>query len=570
MSFIRSLALGGLALVAGCAAPMAGSPVEVSPAEADRPEPRSSAPQISARSESPPDTLRPLPLDSAARADSLADAFILDLLQTATDPDTTGGDPIEVTWDIDVSSYTSHHRVQFYLNFFQGQARERMGIWLERLPVYEPMIRAALQKANLPGDLVYLALIESGFSNSAVSRSRAVGMWQFMPGTARMFGLRIDRWVDERRDPVKATHAAVRYLTDLTNQFGSPYVAAAAYNGGPGRVSRGLNRLPMRSALVGEGDGASGPSFVDAAFFELADTRYIHAETKDYVPKLIAAALIAKEPERYGFSPKRNPAPYQADSLSVEGAVGIDVVARLAGTPENILRELNPHLLRGITSPGRTTVLRLPPGTGAAAAAGLAVLPPEERVSFLEHVVKRGENFGVIARRYRVSVADLRDANPRVRPTRLQIGQVLVVPTLGGVSAGRTFAAAETREALDAPSPASRSASTHLVRRGETLGAIARRYRVSVAVLQEWNGLRGTAIRAGQRLRVSGAERSTPARGAAQGRVHTVRRGDTLSRIAEQYGVSLRELQSANGLQTSRIRAGDRLTIPSASSSGSR
>jgi len=562
MSVLRSLVLGSLAMVAGCAGPMASSPVVVKPSGADRPEPRSSAPPVSASSESSPDTLRPLPLDSAARADSLADAFILDLLQTATDPDTTGEDPIEVTWDIDVSSYTSHHRVQFYLNFFQGQARERMGIWLERLPVYEPMIRAALQKANLPGDLVYLALIESGFSNSAVSRSRAVGMWQFMPGTARMFGLRIDRWVDERRDPVKATHAAVRYLTNLTNQFGSPYVAAAAYNGGPGRVSRGLKRLPMRSALVEDGDGASGPSFIDAAFFELADTRFIHRETKDYVPKLIAAALIAKEPERYGFSPQRNLAPYAADSLSVEGAVGIDVVARLAGAPEKILRELNPHLLRGITSPGRTTVLRLPPGTGAAAAKALAALPPEERVSFLEHVVRRGENLGIIARRYRVSVADLRDANPRVRPTRLQIGQVLVVPTLGGGSAGRTSAAAAPREVSDAPSPASRSASTHLVRRGETLGAIARRYRVSVAVLQEWNGLRGTTIRAGQRLRVSGAESSAPGRGAAQARVHTVRRGDTLSRIAEKYGVSLQALQSANGLQTSRIRAGARLTIP--------
>ncbi len=557
MSFVRSLFLGGLALVAGCAAPMAGSPVEVPPAGADRPEPRPSAPPVSVGDEpSSGDQILPV-LDSAARADSLADAFILDLLQTATDPDTTG-EAIEVTWDIDVSSYTTHHRVQFYLNFFQSQARERMAIWLERLPVYEPMIRSALQRANLPGDLVYLALIESGFSNSAVSRSRAVGMWQFMPGTARMFGLRIDRWVDERRDPVKATHAAVRYLTDLTNQFGSPYVAAAAYNGGPGRVSRGLNRLPTRSALMEDGDGTSGPSFVDAAFFELADTRYIHSETKDYVPKLIAAALIAKEPERYGFSPQRAVLPYEADSLSVEGAVGIDVVARLAGAPEKTLRDLNPHLLRGITSPGRTTVVRLPPGTGAAAAAGLAALPPEERVSFLEHVVKRGENFAVIARRYRVSVADLRDANPRVRPTRLQIGQVLVVPTLGGSSASRVSArtAAEV-----APSPESTAARTHVVRRGETLGAIARRYRVSVATLQEWNGLRGHTIRAGQRLRVAGGDPSRAANGAS-GRVHKVRSGETLSVIAARYGVSIRALQSANGLRSSRIRAGDRLTIP--------
>lgn len=560
MSFSRTVILAGLTLVVGCAGPMAGPPGQVPPVGADRPEPRSSDPSGPVGAE-PSVGDRHLPVvDSAARADSLADAFILELLQDATDPDTTA-EPIEVTWDIDVSSYTTHHRVQYYLRFFQNQARERMAIWLERLPVYEPMIRTVLQEANLPEDLVYLALIESGFSNSAVSRSRAVGMWQFMPGTARMFGLRIDRWVDERRDPVKATDAAVRYLAALTGQFGSPYVAAAAYNGGPGRVSRGLKRLPMRSALMENGDGASGPSFMDAAFFELADTRYIRPETKDYVPKLIAAALIAKEPERYGFSPQRTAKPYEADSLSVEGAVGIDVVARLAGAPEKVLRELNPHLLRGITSPGRTTVLRLPPGTGAAATAGLAALPPEERVSFLEHVVRRGENLGVIARRYRVSVSDLRDANPRVRPTRLQIGQVLVVPTLGGSPAGRASAPA-TRE-----SP--RSVSTHLVRRGETLGAIARRYRVSVGALQEWNGLRGTTIRAGQRLRVAGPGQGS--RAATSGRVHTVRRGETLSGIAERYGVSIRALQSANGLRSSRIRAGARLTIPgSATPSASR
>jgi len=560
MSFSRTIVLAGLALAAGCAGPMAQSPGQVRPVGADRPEPRSSdspAP-VGAEPSLGGLALAPPVQDSAARADSLADAFILDLLQTASDPDTTA-EAIEVTWDIDVSSYTTHHRVRYYLDFFQKQARERMGIWLERLPVYEPMIRAALQEANLPADLVYLALIESGFSNSAVSRSRAVGMWQFMPGTARMFGLRIDHWVDERRDPVKATAAAVRYLAALTSQFGSPYVAAAAYNGGPGRVSRGLNRLPMRSALMEDGDGAGGPSFVDAAFFELADTRYIRPETKDYVPKLIAAALIAKEPQRYGFTPTRTATPYEADSLSVEGAVGVDVVARLAGAPEKVLREMNPHLLRGVTSPGRTTVLRLPPGTGAAAAEGLALLPPGERVSFLEHVVKRGENLGLIARRYRVSVSDLREANPRVRPAALRVGQVLVVPTLGGGGSSARVAAARN-ETVTARS-ASRTSTTHVVRRGETLGAIARRYRVSVATLQEWNGLRGHSIRAGQRLRVAGVDQSRAANGAS-GRVHKVRSGETLSVIAARYGVPIRALQSANGLRSSRIRAGDRLTIP--------
>src|SRR6266545_881083 len=164
------------------------------------------------------------------------------------------------------------------------------------MPRYEAMIRQRLQAEGLPGDLVYLALIESGFSNTATSRARAVGMWQFMKGTGRLYGLRVDRWVDDRRDPIKATDAAVRHLKDLTGMFGSYYLAAAAYNAGAGRVSRGLNRLP-------DDETDTIPS--DATFFRLYDTKLLRRETKDYVPKLIAAAIIAKEPTRYGFEVTR-------------------------------------------------------------------------------------------------------------------------------------------------------------------------------------------------------------------------------------------------------------------------
>ncbi|MGH7701961.1 MAG: transglycosylase SLT domain-containing protein, partial [Gemmatimonadales bacterium] len=182
-----------------------------------------------------------------------------------------------VTWDIDVATYNSHNRVQYYLDFFQGPARERMAIWLTRLPKYEAMIRARLKEQGLPGDMVYLALIESGFSNTAVSRSRAVGMWQFMKGTGRHYGLRVDRWVDERRDPMKATNAAARHLADLRDRFGSLYLAAAAYNAGAGKVGRGLKRLPEE-----EEDSVNA----DATFFRLYDTKFLRRETKDYVPKL--------------------------------------------------------------------------------------------------------------------------------------------------------------------------------------------------------------------------------------------------------------------------------------------
>src|SRR2546422_7924489 len=188
----------------------------------------------------------------------------------------------EPTLDIDVTNLAAHRRVLEYLEFFQVDASDRFAIWLARLGRYEGMIRERLRAKGLPEDLVYLTLVESGLSNTAVSRARAVGMWQFIAGTARLYGLTVDPWVDERRDPYRATQAAVNYLSDLVQRLGSVYLAAAAYNAGAGRIERGLSRLP------GEPD-----TLTDHTFFQLADRRYLRRETRDYVPKLIAAALIA-------------------------------------------------------------------------------------------------------------------------------------------------------------------------------------------------------------------------------------------------------------------------------------
>ena len=454
------------------------------------------------------------------------------------------------TFDIDVERFNSHNRVQYYLDFFKGGARERFGIWLERMPRYEAMIRARLQAAGLPGDLVYLALIESGFSNTATSRARAVGMWQFMKGTARLYGLRIDRWVDERRDPIRATDAAARHLKDLTEMFGSYYLAAAAYNAGAGRVSRGLNRLP-------DDDNDTIPS--DATFFRLYDTKLLRRETKDYVPKLIAAAMIAKEPTKYGFPTMPPEAAATYDSIVVPDQTGLDVVARLADTTVAAIRELNPQYLRLTTPPGSTSVVRLPTGLGEATALAYADLPVGKRMSYREHVVKSGETVGGLAKRYGVDAADIMASNPRLRSRTLRAGQLVIVPTAGPLPAevARQLAAPEASEG-----------DFHRVRRGETLRLIAGRYGVSQHQLQAWNRLgKSTKLRAGQRLRVSPpdiAARSSKAQTrAAKGHSHVVRPGETLTGLARRYGVSVQALREANGLPgDATLKRGARLKIP--------
>jgi membrane-bound lytic murein transglycosylase D len=432
--------------------------------------------------------------DSAADEavlDELADAAPSEAEAEASDAAIVGNDTKAlanaVAWDIDVETYNSHHRVQWYLEFFLGRGRERMGIWLNRMQLYEPMIRERLAREEMPGDLVYLAMIESGFSNTATSRARAVGMWQFMKGTAKYYDLRVDSWVDERRDPFKATDAAARHLRDLNQRFGSVYLAAAAYNAGSGRVSRGLRRL--RPA-----DSEASP---DAAFFRLYDTRLLRRETKDYVPKLIAAALIAKEPARYGFTVTAAE-PLVYDSIVVPTMTGLDVIARLADTTVAAIRELNPQFLRLATPPAKASVVRLPKGRGSQTIAAYAELPPEKRVTFVEHFVARGETMGHIARKYRVSSRLLAEANPKANPRRLRIGQRLIVPTGGAISSSMA-----RRMADPVPAAGTNTSGFHRVKRGETLSGIADEYGVSQRDLRRWNKLDAKGrIRAGQKLRV--------------------------------------------------------------------
>ena len=396
----------------------------------------------------------------------------VDVLRMRSTGSRGGASASGVTYDLDVESFLSNRRVQYYREFFLDPARSRFEVWLARLGRYEGMIHRVFRQYGLPDDLVYLALIESGMSNTAVSRARAVGMWQFIAPTGRRYGLRIDDWVDERRDPYKATDAAARFLSDLNDRFGSWYLAAAAYNGGPGRVSRGLRRLgPTQSS--------------DTTFFDLADRRYLRRETRDYVPKLIAATSVAKEAQSYGFRDYTKQAPLQFDEITVPGQTGLDVLATLADTSTRALLELNPQFFRRATPPNERATVRVPRGTGHIVLERYADLPVADRVNFLEHRIRRGETLGGIAKRYGLRVADIRAANRGVRARRLQIGQRLTIPVSSSARLqSRTSRArpASKRTVVSAPSN-----GFHTVRRGDTLWELSHRYGVTIDHLRRWN-----------------------------------------------------------------------------------
>ena len=238
-------------------------------------------------------------------------------------------------------------RVDRWIQHYLTDERRTFEAFLSRETIYGEMIRSELRSRGMPEDLLYLAMIESGFSANATSQVEASGLWQFMGPTAREYGLEIGDWVDERRDPIRATDAALDYLERLHERFGSWYLAAAAYNAGPNRVARAVREFDER------------PRGDEEIFWEIVDR--LPSETRNYVPKLLAAVLLAKEAEEHGFEVER-PSPYQFDRVWVPGGTSLDRVARALEIPASRLQDLNPHLVRGVTPPGTSYALRVPPG----------------------------------------------------------------------------------------------------------------------------------------------------------------------------------------------------------------
>ena len=418
------------------------------------------------------------------------------------------------TWDIDVRSYETHEMVSQYLGIFTGRARGYMEKSMSLGTRFDAMLRRKFRESGLPEDMTYLALIESSYSPHAYSRAAAVGMWQFMAPTARGIGMRVDWWIDERRDPMRATDGAIDFLIDLHDAYGSWYLAAAAYNGGPGRVSRGLKRF---SDEMGGSEG-------EDRFFALAEQRYLPSETKAYVPKLIAAAMIAKEPTRYGLHVDTLPA-YTYDSVMVNAGTSLAAVATAARTTLDVIKDLNPHYLRGVAPPGGWSEIRVPVGTSVTFDSVMKAMPDSERLGWREIRLSSARSSQAIADDAGIPVKALRWVNPRLefdRRGRVRAGTLLRIPTL--------LAVAGARDVPD-PSLARYGGSSSLVsrrvrvRNGESLASVARRSGVSVASLRALNGIRGNRVRAGQvlvvrrpsRRALAAARRSVAARARSRG-----------------------------------------------------
>jgi len=440
---------------------------------------------------------------------------------------------------------TVNDSVLQYLNFFTTtKGRAVMEHGLGRAGRYNDMIRRVLRQEGVPQDLIYLAQAESAFQPSAVSRAGARGLWQFMPFRGEEYDLDRNYWVDERSDPEKATRAAARHMRDLYEMFGDWYLVMAAYNSGPMNVVKAIERTGY------------------ADFWDLQRLHALPKQTQNYVPIIIAMALVAKDPGLYGVqvAPEK---PAQIDTIKPGHPIDLHLVADASGADLDDLRALNPELLRGVTPNDPKFELNVPAGTAEKFEANIQQVPEDKWTSWRLHSVEDGESLSDVARRYRVTVAAIENANHLEPHAILPAGFLVNIPTAPPV--------------------------IHLVhykvQRGDSLEGIAGRFDVTVSQLKKWNNIRGASVPRGSRLRIYAGgppddaaphakPKSAQKGGAAVENVasqssgktesveHRVKRGETLYSIAREYGTTVASLRQSNPFLSGRsLVAGDVLKV---------
>jgi len=457
----------------------------------------------------------------------------------------------EITYDLPVKM---NDRVKNSIVYFQTVAHDAFTKYLTRSKRYNRMFKEVLARHGMPLDFVYLSLVESGYNPKAYSWARASGLWQFIASTGRMYGLDRSWWVDERRDPVKATEAAARFLKDLYEEFGDWELAMAAYNGGPGRV---------RGTIRKQGT-------ID--FWKMRLKR----QTMDYVPLIYAAAIIAKDPARYGFHDIEHEPEVVWDEVTIDRCLELKVVAQAVGCTVAELKNLNPELLRNYTPPNEKKYqLNIPQGSRHKFMASYSTMPSPKETSWVKHKIKRGETVSTIAAKYGVSQYAISESNNLKRRSRIYAGKTLIVP----VPLDRDYSASRSKKnrvyAADG--------SVYTVTAGDTMWDIARAFGTTVNSLRRINYIgRGSRIYVGQKLKIpsnaknlaklgrqsaervkvaSGGDNSSGT-GSQSAQTHKVRSGDTLWDIARLYATTTSGLRRLNGLgRSSRIYPGQVLKV---------
>ncbi len=468
-------------------------------------------------------------------------------------------DSQEVTYDFPV---TMNKQVEFYLDFFQNRQRPTFTKWLERSGRFLPMIQKHLKEAGLPLDLAYLPMIESGYSLTAYSRARAAGPWQFIRSTGRHYGLKVNSHEDERRDPTKATLAAIEFLSDLYKEFNDWPLAVAAYNAGGGKIRKGLRKYKVDN------------------FWDLAQHRYLRSETKLYVPKLIAAIIIAKNPAKYGFTDIKYQKPLEFDVVNVPRWTSLRSVAAACGADYDELRDLNRQLRQRITPPGRASYpLKVPVGKKEIVAKNLKKVYPVVTTKYKTHVVRPNDSLSKICKLYNIKKLTLLKTN-KLQSAQLHKGQRLRIPYQS------TDYVLWDKESNPPVAVADSDLILHKIKSGETLSIIARRYGVPQHMIAIWNNLEDLGrIRAGQQLAIylddaSFAKKeqerlaslsapielpSTSESTDSKVIYYHVKQGDTLWTISRQFKLNMDKIRRWNSLKNDIIHPGTKLLIRTAS-----
>ena len=324
--------------------------------------------------------------------------------------ETIAGEQLKKEPDFDIPIIINE-KVEEFIHYFQTTRRDRFVTWLARSGRYIPVMKKLLKEHGLPEDLVYMAFIESGFDPYAYSRSKAVGPWQFIYLTGKRYGLRVNWWVDERRDPEKSTIAAAKYLKDLYEIFACWYLAAAGYNAGEYKIVKAMKRYRTED------------------FWKLTEVRYLKRETKNYVPLMIAAALVAKDPEKYGFDDVEYQEPLRYEKVKVPELTSLSLVSKACGTSIEEIKDLNPELRRGVTPPNETDYeIKIPSNKKDLFLVTFEILQPFEKFEFKTHLVKKGETLKGIANLYRVDLEPLLEINHLTKTSRISKGTILSIP----------------------------------------------------------------------------------------------------------------------------------------------